>query len=682
MNTRRGYPMRKKKKRNRNKISSYIRVCIFLFFLCIFSYLIFEVFDTNKNKKNGLTAGGGLRASNKFKSSDSIDNSLQNAEVVDPILNAALVKRMNEHNNINNDNIHENYNVNNDDNDDNNNNNNNYGDIHILNQDNNNYEKQEDNDVIESNKLEQSRVPTTSDNTKQTLSINNNNNNNNIPEPPPEQIAKNAHRGCNLLPISRCKMENPGIVILSHNRVEYVKKTIQSLLGMPEVLNYKVYVSIDDPNSFDVIENAIREIMESYQNSHPNFHIKTWKKSDVMTGHRWYNSALSKIAQHFKFVLNKGFMEMMHSHLIMIEDDLLLGKDFLQLFEETAWLIEAEPDKTYCVSAWNDNGLKGVVRQTDEGKSNLLRTGYFPGLGWMTTRDVWVDLRDRWPDKPTTGWDHWLRLSTSMNGKECIYPEIPRTKHVSTHGTNVNSQSAIAKFEKYAFVNDIIAETQSEKDVNVGTTKFINTQDLLYSNYQAKMKARVLNAHRVNHVSQIESNRYHLQASGTESLAFLILYKREDYEFLAERVGLPRTQARGWHKGIVQTFLRETSKYKGKQLFLADKRTAEYIHEHEKIKPNPNMKVIGANRGEDCSTACRRRNLRCKEDDLAFVNDCGKFKDIFKCENGCGHQVGAEIPCYVAAVTEPTYRQCLISDSGRNNCGAKHHATQRLCACS
>ena len=47
MNTKRGYPMRKKKKRNRNKISSYIRVCIFLFFLCIFSCLIFEVFDTN-----------------------------------------------------------------------------------------------------------------------------------------------------------------------------------------------------------------------------------------------------------------------------------------------------------------------------------------------------------------------------------------------------------------------------------------------------------------------------------------------------------------------------------------------------------------------------------------------------------------------------------------------------------
>ena len=147
MTTKRGYPMRKKKKRNRNKISSYIRVCIFLFFLCIFSYLIFEVFDTNKNKKIGLTAGGGLRASNKFKSSDSIDNSLQNAEVVDPILNAALVKRMNEHNNINNDNIHENYNVNNDDNDDNNNNNNNSNnDNHNDDDDDNNHHN-----IIDSN---------------------------------------------------------------------------------------------------------------------------------------------------------------------------------------------------------------------------------------------------------------------------------------------------------------------------------------------------------------------------------------------------------------------------------------------------------------------------------------------------------------------------------------------------
>ena len=50
------------------------------------SYLIFEIFHVRvvqiKIKRNGLTAGGGLRASNKFKTSDSIDNSLQDAEVV------------------------------------------------------------------------------------------------------------------------------------------------------------------------------------------------------------------------------------------------------------------------------------------------------------------------------------------------------------------------------------------------------------------------------------------------------------------------------------------------------------------------------------------------------------------------------------------------------------------------
>ena len=33
-------------------------------------------------------------------------------------------------------------------------------------------------------------------------------------------------------------------------------------------------------------------------------------------------------------------------------------------------------------------------------------------------------LRARWPSNPTTGWDHWIRLSESMDGRECIAPEV------------------------------------------------------------------------------------------------------------------------------------------------------------------------------------------------------------------------------------------------------------------
>ena len=75
----------------------------------------------------------------------------------------------------------------------------------------------------------------------------------------------------------------------------------------------------------------------------------------------------------------------------------------------------------------------------------------------------------------------------------------------------------------------------------------------------------------------------------------------------------------------MQTFLRESSKYKGRRLFLAERRSADYIHDHEKLKPSPNMQVIGANRGESCEVACKRNNLLCKDDDLEFVNSCESF---------------------------------------------------------
>lgn len=64
---------------------------------------------------------------------------------------------------------------------------------------------------------------------------------------------------------------------------------------------------------------------------------------------------------------------------------------------------------------------------------------------------MWTDhLRGSWPAAATTGWDHWLRLSSISQYRECISPEIPRTQHTSESGINVNSASA-ALFAKYAF---------------------------------------------------------------------------------------------------------------------------------------------------------------------------------------------------------------------------------------
>ena len=62
----------------------------------------------------------------------------------------------------------------------------------------------------------------------------------------------------------------------------------------------------------------------------------------------------------------------------------------------------------WCVSAWNDQGFP----HTTADPKRLQRTDYFPGLGWMISAEIWAELREKWPDAPTTGWGdcHWLPL--------------------------------------------------------------------------------------------------------------------------------------------------------------------------------------------------------------------------------------------------------------------------------
>lgn len=54
------------------------------------------------------------------------------------------------------------------------------------------------------------------------------------------------------------------------------------------------------------------------------------------------------------------------------------------------------------MSAWNDNGFKGLPLNSRE----LRRTSFFPGLGWMLTRNLWAELKPKWPKG---FWDDWLR---------------------------------------------------------------------------------------------------------------------------------------------------------------------------------------------------------------------------------------------------------------------------------
>ena len=70
------------------------------------------------------------------------------------------------------------------------------------------------------------------------------------------------------------------------------------------------------------------------------------------------------------------------------QDDMELAPDFFGYFAATAPLLDAD-DSLLCVSSWNDHGQAKLVRDA----TRLLRTDFFPGLGWMLAAPLWDELR-------------------------------------------------------------------------------------------------------------------------------------------------------------------------------------------------------------------------------------------------------------------------------------------------
>ena len=107
------------------------------------------------------------------------------------------------------------------------------------------------------------------------------------------------------------------------------------------------------------------------------------------------------------------------------------------MFEATAVLLEKDPT-LWCVSSWNDNGFKHLAKDARK----LFRTSYFPGLGWMMRRELWLELAPKWPKEH---WDHWMRMTSTSNGRECVVPEVNRNFNIGAVGTNVEKQM----YDKY-----------------------------------------------------------------------------------------------------------------------------------------------------------------------------------------------------------------------------------------
>jgi len=146
-----------------------------------------------------------------------------------------------------------------------------------------------------------------------------------------------------------------------------------------------------------------------------------------------------KIARHYNYSINHVLNTLNYDAVIITEDDLEVSPDFLDYFQTLYPLLVY--DKTlWCISAWNDNGIdKKIAREP----TLLHRTDFFPGLGWLLTKNIWNEIKANWP---TGFWDDWMRLPEQRRDRACIRPEISRTA-ISIEGKKGVSQGQ--HYERY-----------------------------------------------------------------------------------------------------------------------------------------------------------------------------------------------------------------------------------------
>lgn len=136
-----------------------------------------------------------------------------------------------------------------------------------------------------------------------------------------------------------------------------------------------------------------------------------------------------------------------------------VSRDFFTYFEAFTPVLRADPT-LMCISSWNDNGM---AENAEDGR-RFFRSDFFPGLGWMMTKNLWQELSAKWP---ATFWDDWLRLPEQRQGRACVRPEVSRTtnfgrlgvssgQYFDQHIANVKSNTETVDFGGFDAVTNML----------------------------------------------------------------------------------------------------------------------------------------------------------------------------------------------------------------------------------
>lgn len=140
------------------------------------------------------------------------------------------------------------------------------------------------------------------------------------------------------------------------------------------------------------------------------------------------NQGYCNLSVHYHMLLQLFFECHKVPRLLFMEEDLEIAPDFFSYFRAMAPVLDSDKS-LMCVSAWNDHGQRGRALNS----SQVYRTDIFPGLGWMLTASFAKEIYQDWPNEL---WDEYMRRPKVRQGRQCLFPEVPRTHTFGKVGTS------------------------------------------------------------------------------------------------------------------------------------------------------------------------------------------------------------------------------------------------------
>jgi hypothetical protein len=430
---------------------------------------------------------------------------------------------------------------------------------------------------------------------------------------------------------------------MTHGNVLNLESTMRTFVELTHHEKFSVIVSLDNAAAEGDVSETIGK-------------LGIPKSSLVIKPDKTNNFALlsktqaqeRRVDDHLFFALRQG-LESGAEFIFLVEDDLLLSPDFLQMLISGANSLRTDPT-LFCISGWNEHSYEGEA--TDPSK--LVRTGVFPGLGWMMHWKIVDELIRKWPGVYIT-WDWWFRRPDIAKGRECIVPEIPRSHHVGKGGVHT--------------ADNTIYDLMIRAEIPASDLTF-NFTSVELTTYDKNLKSRVAAAEVLPSPAAFEEC-LKAKRSGT----FLIPIRTDDERRWFNKFFYWFTVYRISHRGLVA---KKKPEIGATYFFVHARRGAEWLPaplRDDSALVSKDITVVISGVGEDCVTPCASQGFVCSIYDFGLINTC--------------KHCPSTTPCRQTEVDSPTYRGvvikddsvCHVSEFPALNCETKINGYARVCPC-